>query len=86
MSDYDINACAQKDQSPAQHVGHFSTAGFATHLLGHRRYLQQNGDIFLQTSMRGVTEKEDVFTLSVDSSPTGHYTKLQNYLAAGRTE
>lgn len=42
--------------------------------------------VFFLTLARGVKEKETVFTLSLDSSPTDHYIKLQNYLPAGRTE
>lgn len=69
-----------------KNVRHLCAAGSTNHLHGHWRYLQQNCDIFLITLMRGVTEKETVFTLSSDSSPTDHYIKLQNYLPAGRTE
>lgn len=68
------------------YYGHFETARFAAHLYEHWTFLQEKGCFFSLTLARGVKEKETVFTLSLDSSPTDHYIKLQNYLPAGRTE
>lgn len=42
--------------------------------------------IFMTALMRDVTEKEKVSHYQMFHSKRGHYIKLQNYLAAGRTE